>query len=307
MKKNLENVYEAQIKALQEEIAALQCQQDKNEREIAMNLAGGRMQDALLIMTGHQEKEMGKSQRHITAHLKTEIMEMEEDLIRQTKINGIVLVNCSVKTVEKGNKKMVQQHRLTGHCSFLDFQVEFELTDVQEDTTLVRTITDLNIVMDSTEFKDFGNFVSGVEDKRDLLLFFRTLRRFSDRCEDRRRTFQHFQRWRQALGDGPEVISAQTEEKYPCVVSLPGGCRAEVMQIKSPKLAGCALTIYWSIEVTNEGDITPKIDLLTKMPEKVLEMDSRKVIENAPDSFQSLLRILGAEASIDTVIQSVDV
>ncbi|XP_021466474.2 centromere protein P [Oncorhynchus mykiss] len=289
MKKNLENVYEAQIKALQEEIAALQCQQDKNEREIAMNLAGGRMQDALLIMTGHQEKEMGKSQRHITAHLKTEIMEMEEDLIRQTKINGIVLVNCSVKTVEKGNKKMVQQHRLTGHCSFLDFQVEFELTDVQEDTTLVRTITDLNIVMDSTEFKDFGNFVSGVEDKRDLLLFFRTLRRFSDRCEDRRRTFQHFQ------------------EKYPCVVSLPGGCRAEVMQIKSPKLAGCALTIYWSIEVTNEGDITPKIDLLTKMPEKVLEMDSRKVIENAPDSFQSLLRILGAEASIDTVIQSVDV
>ncbi|XP_042180859.1 centromere protein P [Oncorhynchus tshawytscha] len=286
MKKNLENVYEAQIKALQEEIAALQGQQDKNEREIAMNLAGGRMQDALLIMTGHQEKEMGKSQRDITAHLKTEIMEMEEDLIRQTKINGIVLVNCCVKTVEKGNKKMVQQHRLTGHCSFLDFQVEFELTDVQEDTTLVRTITDLNIVMDSTEFKDFSNFVSGVEDKRDLLLFFRTLRRFSDRCEDRRRTFQHFQ------------------EKYPCVVSLPGGCRAEVMQIKSPKLAGCALTIYWSIEVTNEGDITPKIDLLTKMPEKVLEMDSRKVIENAPDSFQSLLRILGAEASIDTVIQS---
>jgi hypothetical protein len=36
-------------------------------------------------------------------------------------------------------------------------------------------------------------------------------------------------------------------------------------------------------------------------------MDSRKVIENAPDSFQSLLRILGAEASIDTVIQSVAV
>ncbi|CDQ99700.1 unnamed protein product, partial [Oncorhynchus mykiss] len=105
----------------------------------------------------------------------------------------------------------------------------------------------------------------------------------------------------------PFLSLSLSQEKYPCVVSLPGGCRAEVMQIKSPKLAGCALTIYWSIEVTNEGDITPKIDLLTKMPEKVLEMDSRKVIENAPDSFQSLLRILGAEASIDTVIQSVDV
>ncbi|XP_041747761.1 centromere protein P isoform X2 [Coregonus clupeaformis] len=286
MTKNLEHFYEAQIKVLQEEIAALQGQQDNNEREITMHLGGGRMQDALLVMTDHQET--GKSQRDIKAHLKTEIKEMEEDLIRQTKMNGIVLANCRVKTMEKSNKKLVQQHRLTGHCSSIDFMVEFELTDVQEDTTLVRTITDLNIIMDSTEFKDLSTFVSGAEDKRDLLLFFRTVRRFSDRCEDRRRTFQHFQ------------------EKYPCVVSLPGGCRAEVMLIQSPKLAGCALTIYWSIEVTSEGVITPKIDLVTKMPEKVLQLD-RKVVENAPDSFQSLLRILGVEASIDTIIQAVSV
>lgn len=32
-----------------------------------------------------------------------------------------------------------------------------------------------------------------VEENKDLLLFFRTLRTFSDRCDDRFRTFQHFQ------------------------------------------------------------------------------------------------------------------
>uniref|UniRef100_A0A4W5R045 Uncharacterized protein n=1 Tax=Hucho hucho TaxID=62062 RepID=A0A4W5R045_9TELE len=136
-------------------------------------------------MTGHQET--GKSQRDIKAHLKTEIKEMEEDLIRQTKINGIVLVNCCVKTVEKSNKKMVQQHRLTGHCSFLDFQVEFELTDVQ-----VRRMSGKPI-LNYCLWGVFFMFSCRVEDKRDLLLFFRTVRRFSDRCEDRRRTFQHFQ------------------------------------------------------------------------------------------------------------------
>ena len=31
----------------------------------------------------------------------------------------------------QGGTKIVQQHRLTGHCSTLAFQVEFELTDVK--------------------------------------------------------------------------------------------------------------------------------------------------------------------------------
>ncbi|TNN56767.1 Centromere protein P [Liparis tanakae] len=35
-----------------------------------------------------------------------------------------------------------------------------------------------------------------VEESRDLLLLFRTLRTFSNRCDDRCRTFQHFQRYR---------------------------------------------------------------------------------------------------------------
>ncbi|KAG7478136.1 hypothetical protein MATL_G00077100 [Megalops atlanticus] len=54
-----------------------------------------------------------------------------------------------------------------------------------------------------------------------------------------------------------------------------------------------------------EGVVTPKIDLLTKLPEQALHLDQRKVAESAPRSFQSLLRILGVEASIENLITAV--
>ncbi|KAL1007821.1 hypothetical protein UPYG_G00092100 [Umbra pygmaea] len=286
MNMNLEP-YEAHIKVLQEEIAALQSQKEKNEREITMHL-GGSMKNALLTMAGIETgAETRKSLMEIKAQLMTEIEELEEDLVRQTKMNGIALISCSVKTLEKSSSKLVQQYRLAGHCSSLNYQVEFVLSDVQVDAMSERMITDLNIIMEATEFKDFSTFVSRVEDNGDLLLFFRTIRRFSDMCEDRRRTFQHFQ------------------EKYPDVISLPGGCRSEVMLIQVPKLPGCSLTISWALEVTDVGEVIPKIDLVTKMPEKALQMDTRKVMDNAPESFQSLLKILGVEASIEALVQSV--
>ncbi|XP_012991746.1 centromere protein P [Esox lucius] len=282
-------VYETHIKVLQEEIAALQCQKEKNDRELTIHI-GGSMKDALLSMAGRETgAKTGNSLRDIRAHLTAEIKELEEDLVRQTKMNGIVLTNCSVKTLEKNSRKMVQQYRLAGHCSLLGFQVEIEVTDVQEDAAVVTTITVLNIIMDTTECKEFGKFVSGVEENRDLLLFFRTLRRFSDRCDDRHRTFQHFQKL------------------YPGVVSLPGGCRSEIMLIQSPKLPGCSLTLSWTIEVSSGGEVTPRLDLVSKMPEQALQFDSRMAIENAPDAFQCLLRVLGVEASIQALIQSVSV
>ncbi|XP_062315289.1 centromere protein P [Osmerus eperlanus] len=247
----------------------------------------GRMKDALVMLTGQKTDGRGETMKPTTEDLIREIKEMEDDLIRQTKMNGIALTGCHVKTVEKSATKIVQQHRLTGHCSTLAFQVEFELTDVKEDGGFMRSITDLNIVMDGNEFKDFSAFVSGAERNKNLLLFFRTLRRFSERCEDRHKTFQHFQ------------------EKYSDVVSLPGGWRSDVMLIQNPQLPGCALMIHWNIEVTTEGEITTNIELVTKLPEKACQMDTSNLIKNSPDMFQSLLRVVGVEVSIDCIIKTV--
>ncbi|XP_016130047.1 centromere protein P-like [Sinocyclocheilus grahami] len=126
---------------------------------------------------------------------------------------------------------------------------------LKEDDALLRRVTELNIVVDGVEFKDFSAFVSRVEDTKDLLLFFRTLRTFSERCEERRQTFQHFQ------------------EKYPDVVSLPEGCRSELMIIRSPQLPGISMTIFWKIDVSMEGVVKPSLELLLKMADQAREFD----------------------------------
>ncbi|KAJ8361051.1 hypothetical protein SKAU_G00175760 [Synaphobranchus kaupii] len=279
----MERVYEAEIKLLQEEIAMLQNQQENNEREVISHF-GEHTQRALTSQPDFQ-----RGTKDTAMNLKMELEKLEEDLARQTKMNGIVLNECEVNTLEKSKTKIVQQHRVSGNCIFLDFQVEFQLTEIlEEEATIVRSITDLNIVVDGCEFIDISAFVSGVEETKSLLLFFRALRAFSERCEHRNRTFAHF------------------KEKYPELVRLPEGCRGEVMVIQNPKIPGCTLSFVWNITVTKDGVIIPKIDLLTKLPEQAaLALDQRMVAENGPQSFQSLLRILGVEATIEALIAAV--
>ncbi|KAM4612806.1 centromere protein P [Polymixia lowei] len=275
------SVLEAQVQALQAEIAALQGQQDNN---INIELRG-RMQDALLALSGKQRGE-GSRGLEIVASLRAEVEELEEDLNRQTQINGITLTSCTTKTLQN-NESGLQQYCVKGHCSQMFFQLEFQVSEVKKEQSCERTITDLNIVMDTGDLQDFSSWLSGVEENRDLLLFFRTLRRFSDRCDDRCRTFQHFQ------------------EKYPTVVSLPGGCWSEIMTLHHPQLPGCVLLVHWSVQVSKEGEVTPKIDLLPKIPQTALQLDSARTLEGAPAAFQSLLRLLGTEAALESTIMSV--
>ncbi|XP_044028878.1 centromere protein P [Siniperca chuatsi] len=276
-------VLEAQIECLQAEVAALQHQQQDNHKEITFHFRG-QMQDAMSYICGQRQ---GGGKEKVLFRLKEEVEELEEDLKQQTQMNGISLNSCTTKTLQSSGGKLVQQLCVSGHCSELVFQVEFQLSEVTVGQRSERKISDLNVVMDASDLQNFSSFLSGVEESRDLLLFFRTLRTFSDRCNDRRRTFQHFQ------------------EKYPSVVSLSGGCRSEVMTLNHPELPGCVLFVHWSVEVSREGGVTPKIDLLTKIPERALQLLPSQAVGGAAEAFQSLLRILGPEAAMESVIRAV--
>ncbi|XP_065100579.1 centromere protein P isoform X2 [Paramisgurnus dabryanus] len=282
MTKIMEHKYEDEIQMLQKEIEMLEAEREESLRSIFIE-HGGRLQQEIKSVL--EEKEGGGEQKHALSKLITQIKNLEKDRRRQTEINGIALNECFMKTLHKSESKQVQQVRLAGHCGQLLFQVEFAVTEIQEDKVLHRRITELNIVVDGAEFKDFSAFVSRVEDTKDLLLFFRTLRMFSERCEERQQTFQHFQ-------------------KYPDVVSLPEGCRSELMTIRSPKLPGVSMTIFWKIDVSKEGLVKPSLELLLKMPDQAQELDTKKVMENGSDHFKSLLQILGVEASIEGLIRT---
>ncbi|XP_040889598.1 centromere protein P isoform X2 [Toxotes jaculatrix] len=295
-KENIEEVkvLEAQISCLQAEVAELQRQKQDSHKDMAFHLRG-QVQDALSYMCG--QRLVGGKEK-VVSRLKEGVKELEDDLKRQTQLNGISLTSCATKTLESSDSKVVQQLCVSGHCSELVFQVEFQLTEVKEGQRSERTVSDLNVVMDASDLQNFSSFLSGVEESRDLLLFFRTLRTFSDRCDERSRTFQHFQ--------VSEKISRMWPwNKYPAVVSLPGGCRSEVMTLNHPELPGCVLFVHWSVDVSREGGVAPKINLLTKIPEKALQLFPSQTVGGAAEAFQSLLRILGPEAALESVIRAV--
>ncbi|XP_071370435.1 centromere protein P [Centroberyx affinis] len=77
------------------------------------------------------------------------------------------------------------------------------------------------------------------------------------------------------------------------------------MTLHHPQLPGCVLLVHWSVEVSRGGGVTPKIDLLTKIPERALQTDSSGAVGGAADAFQSLLRILGAEAAVESLVRAV--
>ncbi|KAL4655832.1 centromere protein P [Arapaima gigas] len=278
----MEKHYEAEIKSLKEEIATLHGQLENRENVVSV-FHEEPMQVVLSSLRG--KPGMGCGKKDATDSLVLELEKLEADLTRQERMNRIVLTDCRVKTQEKNKSKAVQLHRLSGYCYHLAFQVEFELTEFKDPA--VCTVTSLSVVVDGPEFREISSFVSRAEDDKSLLLFFRALREFSERCDHRSRTFMYF------------------KDKYPDVVHLPEGCRADVMTIRSPRLPGCTMTIVWNINVSKEGLVTPRLNLLTKMPEQALKLDRKNVIMNAPDSFQSLLRVLGVEASIDSLIKAV--
>ncbi|XP_056128757.1 centromere protein P [Lampris incognitus] len=275
---------EAELSSLQAQIATLKAVQQSQPPSVRL---GGRIRDALLRMGEELRGEKMRQEEVELSRLKVELEELEKELSRQTRMNGVTLINCITETVKRSDRGLLQRFCLTGHCSDIFFQVEFQVRESKEGQMSERTISNLHVVMDSTEHRDFSGFVSGVEERGDLLIFFRTLRTFSENLDNRRRTFQHFQ------------------EKYPQVVSLPGGCRSEVMTLHHPQLPGCILLVHWSVEVTREGGVTPKIDLLTKIPETALQLGSAQAIEGAPEAFHSLLRILGTEAALESLIMAV--
>uniref|UniRef100_A0A3Q3KEZ4 Centromere protein P n=1 Tax=Monopterus albus TaxID=43700 RepID=A0A3Q3KEZ4_MONAL len=203
-----------------------------------------------LYMCGQRQEEGEK----VLSKLMEEVEKLEEDLERQTQMNRISLKSCTTKTLQSSGSKLVQQLSVSGHCSEMAFQVEFKLSE-NKVIHFIRRITDLNVVMDASDLQTFSSFLSEVEESRDLLLFFRTLRTFSDRSDDRCRTFQHFQ------------------AKYPSVVSLPGGCRSEFLWFS---IISAALQLFPS-----------------------------QAVGGAAESFQSLLRILGPEAALESVIRAV--
>ncbi|XP_038668532.1 centromere protein P [Scyliorhinus canicula] len=272
----LHQAYEDEICSLQEEIRTLEQQAESN----------GIYSDAFLkTMDMQREKfSMQNPQSCSYADLEAQLQQTESQIVLLTQLTGIGFTKCTVTAVEKGNEK-AKQYRLSGYSHSLQFELEFELTEILTKENVTVTVTELNIILESNEFCDLSRFISRAEEKKNLLLFFSTLPTFAKWYEYRQVTFKHF------------------KEKYPEVVRLPEGSNAEYLTLECSKLPGVELKIFWKIFVSEKGVVTPVLDLLTKIPAEALDFETRKVVDNAPSSFRSLLRLFGIESAIDCLIK----
>ncbi|XP_009327544.1 PREDICTED: centromere protein P [Pygoscelis adeliae] len=276
-------VYEDEIQSLEEEIKLLAEKYEDSQQESTFFSD----EEILMSIKSFQREFQGQSKGHESpSDLKAQLESLETDLSFLMKFTGIQFTSHSKKTVEKTTNRTVRKHRLSGNCHSLSFQLEFQLLEMQNKESVSAVITDLSIIMESGEDSDVSKFVSSTEEHGNLLTFFRSLSSYAEWYEHRRRTFLHF------------------KGKYPDVVTLPEGLLGDYLILRNPKLSGLELMIVWKIHLDEEGRTTPVLDLLTKVPEQVLEQ-KMATIENAPASFRSMLLLFGIETAIENLIKVV--
>ncbi|XP_034503277.1 centromere protein P isoform X2 [Ailuropoda melanoleuca] len=293
----------AEVRALEAEIAALRraCEEPRAAGEY-----GWRARKTALYFFGcfYSGSCDGKSLREMyqsdsegwasSKDLRSHLGHLESELLFLSTLTGISIRNYSMKTedltntekTEKSMKKVLQRHRLSGNCHMITFQLEFQILEIQDKENLSSVITDLNIIMEPTEYSELSEFVSRAEERRDLLMFFRSLHFFVEWCEYRKRTFEHF------------------KEKYPEAVHLPEGAASSCMVVQSARQRGFELVIVWRVQIDEEGKVLPKLDLLPKAPQRALQLDRNRVLETAPLGFRALLGTLGIEAALESLIKS---
>uniref|UniRef100_UPI00398E9F3C centromere protein P n=1 Tax=Pristiophorus japonicus TaxID=55135 RepID=UPI00398E9F3C len=274
MDQSLHQTYEDEIHSLQEEIRILE------QQAIDSQVYSGEFLKTIEKFS----MQSPESRKCSSTDLEEQLEQAESQIALLTQLTGIGFSKCIMTTIGKGNDK-TKRYRLSGHSHSLHFELEFELIEIQTKENVTSTVTELNIILESTEFSDLSRFISRAEEKKNLLLFFRTLSVFAKWYENRQVTFRHF------------------KEKYPEVVRLPEGSNAEYLVLECTKLPGVELKIFWKILVSEEGVVTPVLDLLTKIPAEALKFDKEKVVDSAPSSFRNLLRLFGIEVAIDCLIK----
>nr|XP_055165609.1 centromere protein P isoform X3 [Nyctereutes procyonoides] len=210
------------MEAQREEVCALEAEIAALRRACEEPRAAG--EDAGLVQKSLQEIYQSDSEGWASSKdLRSHLEHLESELLFLSTLTGINIRNYSMKTedltstekTEKSIKKVLQKHRLSGNCHMITFQLEFEILEIQNKESLSSVITDLNIIMEPSEYSELSEFVSRAEERRDLLMFFRSLRFFVEWCDYRKRTFQHL------------------KDKYPEVVHLPEGAASSCMGVRS--------------------------------------------------------------------------
>ncbi|NXF89280.1 CENPP protein, partial [Eubucco bourcierii] len=182
-------VYEDEIKSLEEEIKLLAEQYEDIQQESTFYSE----EEILMAIKAFQSELQGESNGcESQSDLKAQLESLEADLSFLMKFTCVQFTSHSKRTIERHRNRTVQKHRISGKCHSLSFQLEFQLLEMQDKEKVSTVISDLSVVMESGEDSNVSKFLSRNEEHGDLLTFFRRLSSYAEWYEHRRRTFLHF-------------------------------------------------------------------------------------------------------------------
>ncbi|XP_053545396.1 centromere protein P-like [Bombina bombina] len=215
MQRTMKETYEDEIQSLQEEIQNLNQQFKENQEEAAFL-----SHDIAKTLESYRRRaifHVGSTEANVK-DLQL-IGPFEKDLQFLTAISGIEFTKYLKKTECRKYKtlqssmqrtKTLFKHRLMGQCQSLAFQLEFQTMESQGKCSAGYDVTDLNIIMEYGEYADLSKFVCRTEERKNLLLFFRTLSKFAEWCEYRKFIFAQFKVRLPFLSTSFNVFSSST-------------------------------------------------------------------------------------------------
>ncbi|KAK2490101.1 hypothetical protein MC885_000507 [Smutsia gigantea] len=147
------------VRALEAEVAALRLACEEPRAPVG---------DAALLQKSFQEIQESDSEGWDSLKdLRSHLGHLESELLFLSLLTGISIRNysktedlTSTEVEEKNIKKVQQRHRLSGSCHMVRFQLEFQILEIQNKESLSSVITDLNIIMEPTEYSELSEFVS---------------------------------------------------------------------------------------------------------------------------------------------------
>ncbi|XP_077869396.1 centromere protein P-like [Saccoglossus kowalevskii] len=211
--------------------------------------------------------------------------------IHFTDITSVLLTHTSTSTR--------RQQTLQGKCHDMSFQVQFEVTepnkakhvdDDDDDTDSLHrklaAVTKLKTKVDDRIQQEMAGFLRNIEHNKNLQQFFRGFVCCAKWSKYRHKTFQHY------------------KKVYPQIVQLVGGPTGDSLCFHHPKHAGPIFTINWKMVLTSNYKLVPNIDCFIKVPDNLIQIDEKNTLKNVGVKFRQMVKVLGVDRAIDTMIRT---
>ncbi|KAF9352702.1 hypothetical protein BGX26_009512 [Mortierella sp. AD094] len=189
-----------------------------------------------------------------------------------------------------------RQYHIAGSCFQLDFDIEFTVHDPNLDLSNVR------IQIPRSASAELKQFIS------------RTLSQYAQMDYDRQVVMGNLAKRFPKLLKTNRIISkpakaprqsSSTKDATSLAGVSPAGPGVQSLTFCGARKSSPELVFHWTIDVSDQGKIIPRVRLLPRMPRKWRQADEKATLDAIPTQFVRLLQLKGTEGAVAILLQCV--